>query len=549
MLSALDQDCTTRAANGAAARWGGRPRPSFSPVAQLQHARSLAAPADAKRSPADQLIRTWSYGIALAAAVGTAYWLAAQLSLGLLMQPDGVAVFWPAAGISSGVLIALGPRARWPVAGGAMAATIAANLAGDRDIWASVAFALCNAAEALIAAGLIAYCFGTDFTLHRLREVVGLLGAALVATILSGIGGAVAYRLFHSSTAPMLVTWWHWFASDAVGIVSFAPLVIGLGAALREPPPRQEILEGGAGLLLLAAITGIIISLPSEPWETVVPGALLFPMLLWLAARCRPVFAAAGAFMVSFTIVWTTIFGIGHFGDAGLPIADRILQAQAVILVVTLGAFVLAALFAERRESEGHLARANALLERERENKLMNIEAVIAAIAHEVRQPLTAISINTNAALRFAKAAPPVLDEVRSALTAIASDSHRASEVFDSIRALFRRSEQRRQPVDMNEIALQALKSMGGELRDQRVVTVADLAPALPRVNGHERQLQQVILNLVHNAVEAMAPLADGSRILRVRTEYGGAAEIALSVQRLRRESIQSKSTALSIPS
>jgi signal transduction histidine kinase len=492
---------------------------------------SLAAPGHTKRSPADQLIRTWAYGIALAAAVGTAYWLAAQLSLGLLMQPDGVAVFWPAAGISSGVLIALGPRVRWPVAGGAMAATIAANLAGDRDIWASVAFALCNAAEALISAGLIAYYFGPSFTLDRLRQVVGLLGAALVATVLSGIGGAVAYKLFHSPTAPMLITWWHWFASDAVGIISLAPLVIGLAAAVREPPPRQEILEGTAGLVLLAAMTGIIISLPSEPWETVVPGALLFPMLLWLAARCRPVFAAAGAFMVSFTVVWTTISGIGHFGDAGLPIEDRILQAQAVILVVTLGAFVLAALFAERRESEGRLTRANALLERERENKLMNIEAVIAAIAHEVRQPLAAMSINTSAALRFAKAAPPALDEIRSALTAIASDGHRASELFDSIRALFRRGEQKRQPVDMNGIALEVLRSMGVELRDHRVIPVADLAPGLPRVNGHESQLKQVILNLVYNAVEAMAPLADGPRILRVRTEHSSSGEIALSVQ------------------
>jgi signal transduction histidine kinase len=511
----------------------GRPDPGHPsrPLRSDSMPQSLAAPAHTKRSPAHQLIRTWAYGIALAAAVGTAYWLAAQLSLGLLMQPDGVAVFWPAAGISSGALIALGPRARWPVAGGAMAATIGANLAGDRDIWASAAFALCNAAEALIAAGLIAYYFGAGFTLNRLRQVVGLLGAALVATVLSGIGGAVAYKLFHSPTAPMLITWWHWFASDAVGIISLAPLVIGLAAAVREPPPRQEILEGIAGLVLLAAMTGIIISLPSEPWETVVPGALLFPMLLWLAARCRPVFAAAGAFMVSFTVVWTTIFGIGHFGDAGLPIEDRILQAQAVILVATLGAFVLAALFAERRESEGRLARANALLERERENKLMNIEAVIAAIAHEVRQPLAAISINTSAALRFAKATPPGLDEVRSALAAIGSDGHRASEVFDSIRALFRRGEQKRQPVDMNGIALEVLRSLRGELRDQRVVAVADLAPGLPRVNGHESQLKQVILNLVCNAVEAVAPLADGPRILRVRTEFSCSGEIALSVQ------------------
>ena len=89
------------------------------------------------QSIADELGRQWVDGVRLAAAVGAAYFLAAQLSLGLLMKPDGVAVFWPAAGISSGVLIALGPRARWPVAAGAFIATVPANLMGDRNVWAA----------------------------------------------------------------------------------------------------------------------------------------------------------------------------------------------------------------------------------------------------------------------------------------------------------------------------------------------------------------------------------------------------------------------------
>jgi PAS domain S-box-containing protein len=306
------------------------------------------------------MIRRWASGIALAAAVSMAYFLAAQLSLRLLMQPDGVAVFWLSGGITSGVLIALGPRARWPVAAGAVAGDLVPSLLSG---WAAVAVGLCNAAEALIAAGLIQYYFGTSFTLSRLRPVVGFLVAAVVATAISGIGGAIVYKLSSSPTAPILTTWWHWFASDALGIISLAPLVIGVAAAMREPPPRNELIEGGAALALLAGMTGVIISLPHQPWESVVPNALLFPMLLWLAARCRPVFAAAGAFMVAFTVVWTTIFGIGHFGDPGLPIVDRILEAQAVIMVVTVGSFVLAALFAERRRQEAVLLESETRLQ------------------------------------------------------------------------------------------------------------------------------------------------------------------------------------------
>src|SRR5262249_55069086 len=76
--------------------------------------------------------------------VGSLYILSAKLSLSLL-TPTGVAVFWPAAGVAAGVLIAFGPRARWGVIIGTMAATIVANLLGDRNLWSSIVFAVCNA--------------------------------------------------------------------------------------------------------------------------------------------------------------------------------------------------------------------------------------------------------------------------------------------------------------------------------------------------------------------------------------------------------------------
>src|SRR6266478_1833907 len=301
--------------------------------------------------------------IGLAIAVGIAYFFAAQLSLALLAEPDGVALFWPAAGVSSGVLIALGRDARLPVAGGVMVATIVANLMGDRNVWSATAFAFCNAGEALLTAWLIEHYFGSGFTLGRLRNVLGLLAAAVVATAVSGVGGAVAFKLFHSPTVPIWTTWQHWFASDAVGIITVAPLVIGLAEALRNPPPRNEIIEGVAALVALAVVTIIIISLPPEQRETVIPVALLFPVLLWITARCQPVFAAAAAFIVSLTVVWTITFGIGPFGDPALRISDSIPGSRGAILVFALCAYVLAALFAERRQHEAVLEESEARLQ------------------------------------------------------------------------------------------------------------------------------------------------------------------------------------------
>jgi MASE1 len=151
--------------------------------------------------------------------------------------------------------------------------------------------------------------FGSGFSLDRLRNVLGLLTAAIVATAASGIGGTVAYKLFHSPMAPIWTTWRNWFASDAIGIITVAPLVIGLAEALREPPLRTEILEGVVALVALAVMTVAIVLLPSESWQTAVPVALLFPILLWIAACCQPVFAAAAAFIVSLTITWRELGG------------------------------------------------------------------------------------------------------------------------------------------------------------------------------------------------------------------------------------------------
>src|SRR5262249_44194494 len=132
----------------------------------------------------------WITAIWLAVVVACVYILLAKMSLALL-TPDGVAVFWPAAGFAAGILIAVGPSARWAVAIGTIAATIIANLLGDRNIPSSVVFALCNAGEALLAAGLVERYFGSPFSLDSLRNVLGFLGAAIVAAAVSGIGGAI----------------------------------------------------------------------------------------------------------------------------------------------------------------------------------------------------------------------------------------------------------------------------------------------------------------------------------------------------------------------
>ena len=159
--------------------------------------------------------------------------------------------------------------------------------------------------------------------------------------------------LFHSSTASALTIWQHWFASDAIGIITVAPLLIGLRSVPHDAPPTVQFIEGIGVLSALTAVSTIAV-FSRELWTIAAP-ALLFPLLLWLTARCRPVFVSAAAFIAALAIVWSTTFEMGYYGDPSVPAIDQILAARATILSVSTCALVLAALFAERRDREDRL--------------------------------------------------------------------------------------------------------------------------------------------------------------------------------------------------
>jgi PAS domain S-box-containing protein len=315
-----------------------------------------------RRLPARQsaALLPWHVSALTTVAVAIAYFLAARLSLALLGESDGVAVFWPAAGLATGLLIAVGSAARWPVVIGVMAATLVANLLGDRNLGASIFFAVANAGEALIAASLIERSFRPPFELNRLQCVIGFFLATIAGTTVSGAIGTIGFLLFHSATTPVSTIWLHWFVSDALGTITVGPLPIGLASLIRQLPPRRELAEGFLALGVVAALCAGLVFLPNAPWTFELAVAALSPILVWIAARFQPAFTAVATFMCAITIVWTTTFAVGIFGDSRLPIEERILSAQATILATTFGSLVLASLFGERRLHE------SIVMERER---------------------------------------------------------------------------------------------------------------------------------------------------------------------------------------
>jgi signal transduction histidine kinase len=191
---------------------------------------------------------------------------------------------------------------------------------------------------------------------------------------------------------------------------------------------------------------------------------------------------------------------------------------------------VLILLLQETTRLYARLARAYAVVERERNNKLLNAQAITASIAHEVRQPLTAIVASGGAALQYLKKASPDHEKVRQSLNKMISESHRTNEVLDGIRSMFGRADQEREAVDVNEIVRDVLRSVDAELVGNGIATSSEFAE-LPLVDCHRNQLQQVIYNLVQNASEAMQTVAGRRRALRVKTECRGGTAVVVVIE------------------
>ncbi len=155
-----------------------------------------------------------------------------------------------------------------------------------------------------------------------------------------------------------------------------------------------------------------------------------------------------------------------------------------------------------------------------------------ASIAHEVTQPLTGIVTNGNACLHWLAGAPPNIEKARTAVERIIRDSDRASEVIHNIRALVKKAPPRQEPVDLNDLIARTLTFASSEMTRNQIESQTELAVDLPSVLGDRVQLQQVLLNLIMNAIEAMSSIAGRARVLTIRSERRQAPEtVAISVR------------------
>jgi signal transduction histidine kinase len=333
-------------------------------------------------------------------------------------------------------------------------------------------------------------------------------------------------------------------------ISHFVYPVVLLAYARLKDADRANALRPSSARPAMCVSVAIVVVFVSGLTAVTIAGDQYLPAIL--TDRTHPV--RAYLLMINVLIIAVTIMALVELWIRRRTVLDYWLMLICVVLIqeqvmasVSSGRFalgfyaarvfwpissmvVLILLLQETSRLYARLARSYVLLERERSNKLLSARAITASIAHEVRQPLAAIVASGGAALQYLKKAPPDYEKTRDSLNRMMNESHRTSAVFDSFRALFGRTDQEREAVDVNKIARDVLQSVYTELIDNGVAIVLDLAE-LPLVDCHRNQLQQVVFNLVQNALDAMQIVVGRKRLLRLKTECRGGAAVAILVE------------------
>jgi signal transduction histidine kinase len=193
---------------------------------------------------------------------------------------------------------------------------------------------------------------------------------------------------------------------------------------------------------------------------------------------------------------------------------------------------LLFVLLAETAVLYGRLANAVVLLERERLDRLVSVEAATSAMAHEIRQPLTGIAMMSSAGLRWLGRveSSPEHEQVRGCLNSIEGACDRVEQIIRSIRALFKQAPSRTM-FDVNDVIREVLALMQHDLQIDGVSVRMELGNNLPQITADRTQMQQVILNLVRNAIDAMRGVSPRERHLVILTGFDGKSVVSLYVQ------------------
>jgi len=400
------------------------------------------------------------------------------------------------------------------------------------------------------------FLFGQFSILRRWALLIiasGYLFSALivVAHALAFPGAFSRSGLFGAGLQSAVWLYWFWHSGLPLAVIGYA-LFANSGRAISGGATVLAIGVSVAATVLLVVglfwfvtqhhdllpVTFVDIH-PLSPFRRVIGGVVVVALggialwLLWtrrrtlldewlVVALCALLIEVALASILSgdrYTVSWYA----GRFYQL---VTATVVMVVLLAETTTLYADVAraAARESERRYREMQMELAHA-------NRVATMGQLSASIAHEVSQPIAGAITNAHAALRLLDAEPLDPSGFRRVLERIVRDGKRAGDVLDRVRALVQKAPPRKDVLDLNEVMVEIVRLIRGEVAKHGILAQTQLASDLPHIEGDRVQLQQVMLNLIINAVEAMSAVPDDSRRLVIRTARTGTADVLIAVQ------------------
>lgn len=288
----------------------------------------------------------------------------------------------------------------------------------------------------------------------------------------------------------------------------------------REVPSRTVVTS--PILLATAVATAVVVFVLDTITELEIAVAVLYVAVVLLAVR---ILQKPGVLLISAGCIALTAL------SAFLSRHDDPSRSAGVVnCLISISAIAATTYLALKNQSAG-IALQDARAELAHVNRLTTLGELTASVAHEVNQPIAGVVANADAALRWLASRPPKIEEARQALEGIVEDGKRTGEIVTRIRALFKKMPARRERLDINEIILEVVALTRSEVERNDIALHTQLSNDLPIISGDRIQLQQVILNLILNAVEAISAVGKGSRDLNIGTEKDDSKGVHVAVR------------------
>lgn len=450
----------------------------------------------------------WLWLVGRSAMLVALYYAVALWGLVFTPDPHGIPLVWPATGVGLAFVYLYGLRLV-PAVG--MAATLVTwqHTGSMMPLLEAVGTVIATMIGVAVAAQALRR-FGFSPRFERLRDVglllvVGGLAASGLAATVGAWGMAVA-----SDTIAFSEAWWLCWTADLMGLMLITPVLLTwLGAPFLHPVEQNHLKSAllmGALLTVSAVVYSGQIAAPlAMPLSYAV-----FPLIMLAALRC-PVQITTFLMLAAGTIALSgTGWGLGPFADIGIANSLLSLNAQLGLLVLT--GLVLAAMRGEREAAEARARRH--LEELARAGRISTLGELSAGLAHELNQPLCALASYAQASKRLLKQGRQ--EDLREALKQLEAVAHRAAETVRQMRAFAAGQHPERRAVAVAELVQPVLDLLQPDFRRQRVEVELSIPKHLPRVWVAPVQIEQVLMNLLRNAVEALEGRSDARIQLQV---------------------------------